>query len=261
MNSNIHLIQVPVTGNGGIVWSRLHSEREDICEALLKESTPTSQARLKELTEKEEVGRTANWHRELLQARLRKIDDALDRLMAGSFGNCCKCGRWIEDTKLDFDPAIAFCIECWQRAQRQTTGPLFCDRREVNAQPIPPPDSMDGLINISFSLASLTLETLAPFDTICVRTRNSDYRIFLLDPKTGRALVEGGVHFAEPVEAVISGSGSGGCTIKNGEICTGLRLEMWVKGQLVSTSPIQSVRVEYFSAGETTSAAIASLEM
>ncbi len=60
---------------------------------------------------------TENWHRELLQVRLRKIDDALDRLMAGSYGNCSKCGRWIEDTKLDFDPAIAFCLECWQRVQ------------------------------------------------------------------------------------------------------------------------------------------------
>ena len=60
---------------------------------------------------------TENWHRELLQVRLSKIDDALDRLMTGSYGNCSKCGRWIEDTKLDFDAAIAFCIECWRRVQ------------------------------------------------------------------------------------------------------------------------------------------------
>jgi RNA polymerase-binding transcription factor DksA len=116
-NSNIHLIEIPFKGNGGLAWNRLHSEREEICEALLKEARPNSQARLQELSAKEEVGRTANWHCELLQARLRKLDDALDRLMSGSYGNCCKCGRWIEDTKLDFDPAIAFCIECWQRKQ------------------------------------------------------------------------------------------------------------------------------------------------
>jgi DnaK suppressor protein len=66
---------------------------------------------------KEDAMRTANWHRELLQARLRRIDDALDRLMSGSYGNCSNCGRWIEDTKLEFDPTIAFCIGCWERMQ------------------------------------------------------------------------------------------------------------------------------------------------
>jgi len=104
--------------NGGFVWNRLHSEREDICEALLKEFRPRVEAQpgFAGMSRADATG-TENWHRELLQVRLRKIDDALDRLMSGSYGNCSKCGRWIEDTKLDFDPAIAFCIECWQRVQ------------------------------------------------------------------------------------------------------------------------------------------------
>jgi hypothetical protein len=106
--------------NGGFVWNRLHSEREDICEALLKESRPGSVSQAGILaTSKVDAPGTESWHGNLLQARLRKIDDALDRLMAGSYGNCAKCSRWIEDTKLDFDPAIAFCIGCWQRMQTQ----------------------------------------------------------------------------------------------------------------------------------------------
>ncbi|HYJ87794.1 MAG TPA: hypothetical protein VEW46_17150 [Pyrinomonadaceae bacterium] len=114
--NSIRLVEIPVGGNGGLVWNRLHSEREDICEALLKEPVSGSEAeRAMTPTSKEEATLAANWHRELLQARLRKIDDALDRLMSGSYGNCCKCGRWIQDTKLDFDPAVAFCIECWER--------------------------------------------------------------------------------------------------------------------------------------------------
>jgi RNA polymerase-binding transcription factor DksA len=115
-NLNIHAIDNTVGSNGGIVWNRLHSEREDICEAMLKESQSSSEARPEAPRIAKEVNICdANWHRELLQARLRKIDDALDRLMAGSYGNCSKCGRWIEDTKLEFDPAMAFCIGCWQR--------------------------------------------------------------------------------------------------------------------------------------------------
>ena len=116
--SPIHLIEVPIKGSDGLVWNRLHSEREDICDALQK-AAPDSQVGLQALAARDDVRRTAHWHRELLQARLRKLDDALDRLMSGSYGNCCKCGRWIEDTKLNFDPAIAFCVECWQRQQTQ----------------------------------------------------------------------------------------------------------------------------------------------
>lgn len=108
----------PVDRNGGLVWHRLHSEREDICEALLKEFRPSVEAQPgSQGMSKQDSARTADWHRELLQARLGRIDDALDRLMSGSYGNCSKCGRWIEDPKLAFDPAIALCIECWQRAQ------------------------------------------------------------------------------------------------------------------------------------------------
>ena len=117
-NQNTRGIDHAVDRNGACVWNRLHSEREDICEALLKEfrtgfEVQTGFARIL----KADATDAENWHRELLQVRLGKIDDALDRLMAGSYGNCCKCDRWIEDTKLDFDPAIAFCIECWQRIQ------------------------------------------------------------------------------------------------------------------------------------------------
>jgi hypothetical protein len=62
----IHLAEVPIGGKDGFAWNRLHGEREDLCEALVKEETEGK--------------------RHILQARLRRIDDALDRLMSGSFG-------------------------------------------------------------------------------------------------------------------------------------------------------------------------------
>jgi len=62
----IRLAEIPLGGMGGAVWNRLHGEREDICEALLKPESETRE------------------HQALLQARLRTIDDALDRLMSGS---------------------------------------------------------------------------------------------------------------------------------------------------------------------------------
>jgi len=62
MNENIiPLGEVPIGGNDGFVWNRLHEERENICEALSGD---------------------CEGERELLQSRLRKVDDALDRLMS-----------------------------------------------------------------------------------------------------------------------------------------------------------------------------------
>jgi RNA polymerase-binding transcription factor DksA len=116
-NANPTETEHAVSRNEGLVWNRLHSEREEICEALLKDFQPGSDRADAPQLSPAEAARASYWHRELLQARLRKIDDALDRLLAGAYGNCSKCGRWIEDTKLDFDPALTYCVECWQRLQ------------------------------------------------------------------------------------------------------------------------------------------------
>jgi RNA polymerase-binding transcription factor DksA len=251
-----------VNGNGGRVWQRLHCERDDICEALLKEPRQKRQDQLQQSGTDDQLRSAVNWHRELLQSRLRKIDDALDRLMSGSYGSCSKCGRWIEETKLDFDPAIAFCIECWQRKQSQSRSDgSIRENSQTPIEAIQQCERLDHLTEIDHSFDGVALETLASFDTIWVRTRNSDYRIFLLDPKTGRALVEGGCHFGEPVEAVVIGSTFGGSTFKIGSIGVGLRIEMWVNDNLVSTSSVQSVRVEHHTRAAPASASSSNLEM
>ena len=193
-NRTIHLVEIPVGRNRGFAWKRLHSEREDICETLAELA---SDAR-----------------RELFQARLRKVDDALDRLMSGSYGNCSRCGRSIDDTKLALDPALALCLDC------SNTGDVI-------------------------------LESLKPFDTILLRTYNSDYRILLLDPETGRALVEGGTCLAEPSEALLRGSAAPGSPLKSGVICVGCRLEMWLDERALITSPIRSVHITHNGTAET----------
>ena len=88
----------------------------------------------------------------------------------------------------------------------------------------------------------IALDTLTPLDTICVQTRNSNYRIFLLDPQKGRALIEGGP-FPEPVDALVNGSVTTS-RFKPGWIGVGMRLEFWTDGKLTSTSPVQSYHVE-----------------
>ncbi len=108
---------------------------------------------------------------------------------------------------------------------------------------------LDEVAEISPSLEGVTLTELEACDTIHVRTRNSDYEIFMLDPKSGRALAQGGEYFAEPTEVTVSGSTFGGCMLKLGWIGVGLRMEIYVNGKRAVTSPVQSLRVEHVDVG------------
>jgi RNA polymerase-binding transcription factor DksA len=217
-NRTIQLVEIPIGGKGGFVWNLLHGEREDICEALLKDSEPNSEAHERQ---------------ELLQARLRKIDDALDRLMSGSYGICSNCGRPIEDTTLEVDPAWALCSNC--------------SDRELNASRLSTREN--ELSNVD-SRSQIMLEDLNSFDTILVRTHNSNYRILLLDPKTGRTLVEGGGYLPEPSEGLIKGSALPESPFNTGAICIGGRLEMWVDERVFLTSPVASVEVKHNTTAE-----------
>jgi len=203
-NRTIKLVEIPIGGKGGFTWNRLHGEREDICEALSKDRTDD--------------------RKESLQARLRSVDDALDRLMSGSYGNCSKCGGAIDETKLRIDPALALCLDCW-------TGE-------------------HGPVSSSLESSDVVLETLNRFDTILLQTHNSEYRLLLLDPTTGRALVEGGDYLVEPSEALVRGSAAPGYEFKAGVISIGNRLEMWVDERALLTSPIKSVYVKHTADAE-----------
>jgi hypothetical protein len=212
-NRTIHLVEIPIGGKGGLIWNRLHGEREDICETLLKDSVPCLEER-----------------KQILQARLRKVDDALDRLMSGSYGNCSKCGRAVDDTRLEIDPVLALCPDCWSREPDIT---VSSDRKDDVSE-----------------VNEVVLEKLNPFDTILVHTYNSNYRILLLNPKTGRVLVEGGDYILEPNDALLKGSAATGDALKPGSICVGCRLEMWLNERAFITSPVKSMQVKYCSPAE-----------
>lgn len=47
-----------------------------------------------------------------LYEQLRAVDDALDRLAAGSYGTCTECGEPVAEERLEALPAAALCIDC-----------------------------------------------------------------------------------------------------------------------------------------------------
>jgi len=53
-------------------------------------------------------------HRGLLEARLRELNDAQDRLIDGGYGVCGDCGNKISEKRLLANPAASLCIDCQQ---------------------------------------------------------------------------------------------------------------------------------------------------
>jgi hypothetical protein len=89
----------------------------------------------------------------------------------------------------------------------------------------------------------LSLSTLAAGTIISINTRRSQYRVVLIDPRQGRALVTGAVWFPEPTEVRLVGATAGGSMLKTGWIGIGLKLEMSVGRQRITTSRVRSVTV------------------
>jgi hypothetical protein len=102
----------------------------------------------------------------------------------------------------------------------------------------------DSAGNDNALLEGVALNSRKPFDTIYISTQNSDYCLFLLDPLTGRVLIEGGRYFAEPIEAMISGSTCGSQLVNNGWIGIGMRIEVWFEDKFIITSPVRAIRFE-----------------
>jgi RNA polymerase-binding transcription factor DksA len=193
---------------GCLLWYQLHEERERLCEAMLHTdldsitSPKTQQSRL-----------------ELMQSRLIRIDNALDRISSGWIRYCVTCGRRLEKEGLDSGLAIAECATC---------------EDSENESALQAGNTTEGL----------SISTRQPFDIVHVQTNHSSYRFLLIDPATGRSLVEGGRYFSEPTDATILGSSTRNAAFRSGWVGIGSRLELWAADRLVRTSAVASVQVE-----------------
>ena len=58
--------------------------------------------------------------RSRLASQKLKLQSALDRVAAGTYGLCCQCEAEIDTDRLDSDPAAVFCSDC--SAERELHG-------------------------------------------------------------------------------------------------------------------------------------------
>lgn len=59
---------------------------------------------------------------ERLQMSKRKLQAALHRLEAGTYGLCCQCEEEIEPNRLEHEPAAVFCRSCMEERDTAHTG-------------------------------------------------------------------------------------------------------------------------------------------
>jgi len=102
--------------------------------------------------------------------------------------------------------------------------------------------TLDGFARKMERAEGVNIHALPPFTTLLVETRNSVYRIVLL--QRSRILVQGGQFFPHLVEAHLVGSSFGGSAVKMAWIGVGLRLEINGDGGRTITSQILNVRIQ-----------------
>jgi DnaK suppressor protein len=75
---------------------------------------------------KDETDLSASMTEQSMRLRLRnrealfmkKIDEALERIHAGTFGECDDCGESIDPRRLDARPTTALCVACKEESER-----------------------------------------------------------------------------------------------------------------------------------------------
>jgi len=94
------------------------------------------------------------------------------------------------------------------------------------------------------TLTGVDVRYLPAGTEVIVGTRNSRYRLVMVDGVVRDALVEGGRHFAQETPARIEGSSLSGSLLKIGFIGLGLRLELSHGYRRIVTSPVRTIMVD-----------------
>lgn len=110
----------PLGPAGSEILEWLESEKEVVAKEILFDGPLCHLAMCgaPETEASNESDREIEWHsRSQLEARLRELEEAEDRVIAGAYGHCEDCGAEIDNRRLVADPAVAFCITCQKTSE------------------------------------------------------------------------------------------------------------------------------------------------
>ncbi len=114
----------PFVNSAGEIWERLQAEKEEVSRDLLAEGAlgASDLGGLLESEAADEYAREIRWrHRGQLEARLRELNEAQDRLIDRTYGRCANCAEEIDRKRLAADPAAARCIDCQRSVETEYT--------------------------------------------------------------------------------------------------------------------------------------------
>lgn len=87
----------------------------------------TTQGRLSRIDaiQQQQMAKASQAH---VAQEIARIDAALARHAAGSFGLCCHCRMALEPERLRADPAVPFCLDCIEEIQAEKRRQQHIDR-------------------------------------------------------------------------------------------------------------------------------------
>jgi DnaK suppressor protein len=110
----------------GEIWNWLEDLKQEVRQELFDEG-PLCQSENDDLRDERVLAADSaeiEWHhRSQLEARLRDINDAQDRLLEGNYGKCVECGEQISSARIKTDPVISLCLSCQTTRETETVFP------------------------------------------------------------------------------------------------------------------------------------------
>lgn len=108
------------------IHERIAAELQDVCAAIAQSEHSAATVEL----DQSSIGRVSRMNAmqqqalakgvtERLSLRRRKLEAALARLDAGTYGSCCACQEEIGQERLAVDPAAVFCADCADERENQ----------------------------------------------------------------------------------------------------------------------------------------------
>jgi hypothetical protein len=90
----------------------------------------------------------------------------------------------------------------------------------------------------------IDIRSLESGTTLLVQTRNTHYRMVVVNPDRLMVLATGGELFPQEAEARLNGATSGGSTLMEGWIGLHFRMNLWANGRRIITTPVRSITLE-----------------
>lgn len=117
------------------------------------------------------------------------------------------------------------------------------ERVESSVTEVPSSCTLSGFTAQSGVHDGVDVQSLAPLSRLRVRTQNSTYEMWVIDPQQWTVFIRGGSFFPTLTPAILCGSGYGGSLLKVAWVGVGMSCELTHSQGRIVTSLIKDVEI------------------